>query len=127
MATFKKKFDVIKTTKKDVDGVEVAGQKMVFGKSGAFSVTDPAKAKDIDQLWGIQSRKTGKMDEVIVVESDNNMVEQGHTYTFSVGGVPWARYDELGRRLPDKPEDEGVEHGAEGSEQAEGERSEAGS
>lgn len=31
-------------------------------------------------------------------------MESGHKYTFPHYGVPWARYDELGRRLPDSPE-----------------------
>ena len=31
-------------------------------------------------------------------------MEPGHKYTFPASGVPWARYDALGRRLPDSPE-----------------------
>lgn len=104
MATFKKKYEVIKTTTKDVGGVELGGQKMPFGKSGAFTVSDSAKAKDIDQLFGKSSRKMGKLDEVVVVETDNTMVESGHRYTFSTLGMPWAKYDELGRRIPDEGE-----------------------
>ena len=29
------------------------------------------------------------------------MNESGHKYTFPVSGVPWAKYDARGRRLPD--------------------------
>jgi hypothetical protein len=104
VATFKKKYEVIKTTTKDVGGVELGGRKMPFGKSGAFTVSDSAQAKDIDQLFGKSSRKSGKLDDVVVVETDNTMVESGHRYTFSTLGMPWAKYDELGKRIPDEGE-----------------------
>jgi hypothetical protein len=31
-------------------------------------------------------------------------VNDGHKWTHPAPGVPWARYDALGRRLPDTPE-----------------------
>lgn len=107
MANFVRRFEVVKTDTK-IDGVEVGGKYMGFGRSGGFAIDDADKARDIDAEWGIASRKRGRKDKVMVMPVDDKRIEEGHNYTFSTVAMPWVQYDELGRRLP-----EGADNGKE--------------
>lgn len=94
----KQEFEVVQN-RPDVDSVEVDGREHRFGRSGMFKVDDPGVARDIKQSVGQDGR-----DDVIVVPTEDQPAEPGHTYMFRHNGVPWAEYDELGRRI--YPEDE---------------------
>jgi hypothetical protein len=102
VGSFKKKWEVLKATRRETFKVltEKAGERK-FGSSGGFTINDPAEAREIDQKYG----RSGSQ-EVVVMPVDDYTVESGHKYSFGRHpGVPWAKYDDLGRRLPDPPSD----------------------
>jgi hypothetical protein len=97
-------------TKTPIDGIDVGKGKREFGRSGAMIITDPGEAKAIEQLHG--PKATG---EVVTMPVDDHWTEAGHTYEFRMNGVPWGKYDLLGRRVYDGEEEEsqaGFEGGA---------------
>lgn len=106
MANHKRGFEIVQIDK-SVDGVEIGGQKMKFGKSGGFRIEDAAKAKDIDMEWGYSGRRHGRKDKVLVIPTDDKRVEPGHNYTFTTIALPYARYDEFGRRIRDEGDNDG--------------------
>ena len=81
-----KKYQVIKATQKPIDGLDVAGQHMKFGKSGGFVVSDPAVAGAIEQQYG---EKSGGLADVIVLEDDRPA--RGERRTWQVGVMPWKK------------------------------------
>lgn len=75
----KKHYQVVKRTKRNIPD-------MKFGASGAFSVSDPAVARDIEQKYG--AKGTG---EVMVLEDERtaawekrDKTERLHNYTFTM-------------------------------------------
>lgn len=66
-------------------------------------VYDKGVAQAIEQKYG---RKAQGDDggEVLVAEVDNEdpTHEHGHTYNFRMPALPYAQYDEFGRRIPDR-------------------------
>jgi len=114
--TFKKSYEVVRTSKKEFQGIEIDGKKMKLGRSGAFSVSDPGVANAIDEQYGIKGRKERlTLDDVMVIPVEDHVVEAGHKYTFSSIALPWAKYDALGKRIPDtEEEDNGTEESIEG-------------
>jgi len=96
----KRRFEVI-TNNSSIDGVEVNGEKFKFGKSGGFTLEDVGKANEINDQYGQKGPR-----DVIVIDTDDVKKEPGHTYMFPFSGLPFGRYDELGRRLPDDEKEE---------------------
>lgn len=93
----KKKYQVIKATTNEIEGVFVGGKRRNFGKNGTFTVSDKGEADEINKVLG--ARGTG---EVVVV--GNKEVEHGHNYTFrgvdtshiktgKDNGYAWVRID----------------------------------
>lgn len=72
----KKKYQVIKATTRELEGVYVGGRKRTFGRNGTFTTTDRGEAEEINRVLG--KKGTG---EVVVVS--DNIVEHGHKYRFS--------------------------------------------
>ena len=66
---------------------------MRFGKQGAFRVSDPKLAHDIEQIGG---------PEVTVTKIDTRPKDQRKMFTNP--GMPFAKYDEFGRRIMDNPD-----------------------
>lgn len=92
----KRRFEVV-NNRTDIDGINVDGKQMDFGRSGAFTLDDPAVARDIQQSYG----QDGPRD-VIVVDTDDVKKEPGHTYQFQFKGLPWASYcEKCGKRIED--------------------------
>ena len=64
-------------------------------------VHDAGLARAIEQEFGHK----GGTGDVMVIETDNNHLHEsdnkGHRYTFTNLAMPWAKYDELGRRIHD--------------------------
>jgi len=65
-------------------------------------VYDKGLANAIEQKYGRNARGNDG-GEVLVCEIDNEdpTHERGHTYNFRMPALPYARYDELGRRIRD--------------------------
>ncbi len=97
--SYRKTFEVVKATKRDIDGVTVNGKEMKFGRSGGFRVSDEGVAREIQQTVGYGRNSLGKggTGEVVVMATDDAPAEPGHRYTFSVPEMPWKEYDERGR------------------------------
>src|SRR3990167_8129070 len=110
---------VIKSSKDPAkNGVELDGQDMRFGKKGAFKITGHARANALRQKYHPTD---------IVVTRMRHSVEQGHRYFFTSPGVPWGKYDELGRRVFDgEEESETQEEGKGLQERTSPDRQEAG-
>lgn len=71
----KKKYQVIKATKRDIPGVMVGGRQKLFDKNGTFETTDAGEAAEINKVLGMKG--TGE-----VVVTNYNEKEHGHNYTF---------------------------------------------
>jgi len=91
MASFKKKWEVLQRTQRDVPLVDTGKRKLRLGRNRALVISDAAEARHIQQ--GPQK------NDLLVIPTDNYPVEQGHKYTFSMPAMPWAEYDALGRRV----------------------------
>lgn len=65
----KMSYEVVKATKDPIDGLDVDGKYMKFGKTGAFVTHDPGEAQYIEEAFGSHS-KTGSGD-VVVCTVDN--------------------------------------------------------
>jgi len=121
--SFKKVFEVVRTTTKNIKSLDLGkGRKLKLGeKARALVVHDPAMARDIDDLYGIKGRKQRlTLDDVMVMEVDDHVVEKGHKYSFGRHpGMPWAQYDEMGRRIPDNEVEEDGNETIQKLEQAE--------
>lgn len=77
---------IIKSTQKKIEGVQAAGQDMVFGKkTHAFEVKDAGIAHDIEAQYG--PRGTG---DVVVIKHFVDR-DPGHKRTFTVPELPWKR------------------------------------
>ena len=104
MATFRKRFEVIKSSKFDFDVVDTGKRKLKLGRSGGFTINDPGEAREIDARYGYGKRR--RPEEALVIPVDDCRVEAGHIYSFGRHpGMPWARYDSMGKRLPDEEGD----------------------
>jgi hypothetical protein len=104
--TFRKAWEVVKSSRTDFD-VDTGKRKLKFGKSGGMILNDSGEAKAVEERYGAKSKFRRSADEAVVVPVDDVRVEAGHKYTFGRHpGVPWAEYDEFGRRIPDEKGEE---------------------
>jgi len=94
MGTYQRKWQVIQRTQRNVSAVDTGKRRVKLGRNRALVISDPAEALHIEQ--GPQKH------DLLVAPTDNNIVEPGHTYTFTNPGMPWAKYDDLGRRIKEK-------------------------
>lgn len=100
----KTRWEVVKRKRHAPDVLDLGGRRVRLSRRGATEIRDRAVAEAINQKYGMG--KTGTAD-VQVVPVTNNHLHDGeglrhvHNYTFSMpsGGMPWAKYDELGRRI----------------------------
>lgn len=88
-----KKYQIIKATTKEIEGVTVGGKVRKFGKNGTFETSDAGEAREIDKVLG--ARATG---EVVVTSYKEK--EHGHTYTF--GPMTSKNADEFWKRYEKK-------------------------
>ena len=73
------KYEVIKATTKDIDGINMDGFDYKFGPNGSMYLSDPGVAKEIDKEYG---HREGNGD---VTVSPVLFVEPGHRYFFGSG------------------------------------------
>lgn len=71
-----KKFEVIKATTKDIDGLEIGGRKYRFGPNGSMYISDKGVANEIEKEFG---HRVGNGD---VTVSPVEVREPGHKYFF---------------------------------------------
>jgi hypothetical protein len=79
MATHKKKYEIIKATTRDIKGIGVKGNNLLF-KGGRILTEDAGLAREIDEKFGA---KKGN-GTVTVAEVSNFKTEAGHTYSFAM-------------------------------------------
>lgn len=93
----KKKYQVIKATTRELEGVTVGGKQRLFGNNGTFSTSDKGEAEEINKVLG--KKGTG---EVVVVADD--VVEHGHKYKFGGFTSETARenFDRIFRKKKEK-------------------------
>ena len=80
------KYMVIKAKPNSTDGVNMYGQEMKFGKSGAMTVSDKGKAEEINSVLGYDG--TG---EVMVVPHHGAGRDSIHKTHFTMPEMPWKK------------------------------------
>jgi hypothetical protein len=74
----KKKFQAIKATTADADGLVHDTREFKFEPNGTFTIDDEGLAREIDQVHG----KKGTQNLAIVPYDDHQTREPGHKYIF---------------------------------------------
>jgi hypothetical protein len=105
MGSFQKKTEVLKATRRETfTEVDTGKRKLKFGSTGAMIINDPGEANAVEERYGYNRK--GGTGEVTTMAVDDYPVERGHKYAFGAHPpMPWAKYDDLGRRLPDEQEE----------------------
>ena len=87
------KYIVINATTQPRKYIEAGGRKLRLSKEGWCKVKDPAIANEIRQKYG--------GDVTVSRVRSPGVHERGiHNYFFAMPkGLPWAKYDEFGRRI----------------------------
>jgi len=99
--TFRKAWEILQSSRTRFD-VDTGKRKLKWGNANAMRINDAGEAKAVEDRYGHKSKHRRTADEVVVMPVDDVRVEEGHRYTFGGHpGVPWAKYDEFGRRIPD--------------------------
>jgi hypothetical protein len=108
------------TRSEGFENIDVGMGVREFGRSGAMVISDEGEAKAIEEQYG--RKATG---QVVTMPVDDHFIEPGHTYQFTAIGVPWGKYDSLGRRVYDGEENQAsVEGRADVSSHAGGQKDE---
>ena len=76
----------------NLDSVKTAsGRKLDFNHEKRFTTRDVGLARELQKEYG---------QEIVVTRTTHpHVADRGHTYFFAMQGVPYAQYDELGRRI----------------------------
>jgi hypothetical protein len=97
----KHKWVVHKATTAKIDSVQTSKGDLKLNKEGRAVIKDEALAAEI------RSGEMGKRDLCVTRVTADDPADQGHRYHFGqFPGLPWAKYDELGRRIPDPPKEQ---------------------
>ena len=81
------------TTDMTSETMTLEGKQYAWGRQGAVHVKDGAEAQALQDKYG---------DRVVTMKvSSPDVHDQGHRYFFTMPGLPWAKYDEFGRRIYD--------------------------
>jgi hypothetical protein len=91
----KKKYQVIKATKREIPGLAVGGRVKKFSRNGTFETDDAGEAAEIDKVLG--RKGTGE-----VVVTSHNKKEPGHTYTFGPSKTFADAWEAFEKRRKDK-------------------------
>jgi len=92
-----KQYEVIKATTRPLE-VEISGKRMPFdSKYNAFRVKDPGVAEAIRQ-------KYDRDVTVTAIPTVSRMEKQLHPNRIVSPGMPWHKYDELGRIIREEKE-----------------------
>lgn len=102
MGSYRKRWEILKNTKKPMNAINVAGKALRFGKADAMIVNDPAVANDIRTTIGQDRGATG---EVVVVPTDDTPADPGHISVFRNPGMPYKKYDILGKPIKENEDD----------------------
>lgn len=91
-------------TRERLPGVETSKGLLKFNDEGRCLVNDESLANEI------RSSEIGKRDVCVTRVTAEHPSDRGHTYHFGqFPGLPWAKYDEFGRRIADEEDDDGRE------------------
>ena len=76
-----------------MDSIELDGQVMKFGKNNALWIKDEAKARAVQQKYGVQTAVTR-------MRYPSAVSDRGHKFFFGqMPAMPWHHYDEQGNRI----------------------------
>ena len=68
-----------------------SGRELKFNHEKRFATRDVGMARELQKEYG---------QEIVVTRTTHpHVADRGHNYFFAVQGVPYANYDELGRRI----------------------------
>lgn len=85
----KKRYQVIRATTKPLDNVTIDGRSMdIPANRGAFEVSDPGLAREVDARFGVKGEVTP--GDVVVVPI-NEAPDPIHRRTFTVPELPWKK------------------------------------
>lgn len=94
------KYIVQDATREKLESVPTSKGDLKFNNEGRLVVNDPTLASEI------RTSTMGRRDVTVTRVRANHPSDQGHRYHFGqFPGLPWAKYDELGRRIPDDPKE----------------------
>lgn len=91
----KKRYQVIKATTRELDGLTVGGRVKKFSPNGTFETDDAGEANEINKVLG--AKGTGE-----VVVTNYTEKEQGHTYTFGPSQKYADAWEAFEKRRKDK-------------------------
>lgn len=83
------KHEIIKATRKDIDGISLGDKQVKFGANGVAYTDDDGLAKEIKETYG----RKGTGDVVVTNFKDK---EEGHRYSFGSTrrfSNAWARFE----------------------------------
>ena len=93
----KYKYLVHDATREHLESVPTSKGDLKFNRDGRLVVNDPALANEI------RTSTLGKRAVCVSRVNGDSPADRGHKYFFGrQPGLPWLRYDEFGRRLPDE-------------------------
>jgi hypothetical protein len=84
-------YEAVKATTRDFTP-EIDGKKYPFTRNGQFYVRDKGIADELQAKYGYEN---------LIVDPTTipHPSDRGHKYRFVSIALPWAKYDELGRRI----------------------------
>lgn len=91
-------YEIIRATQRPMPALDVDGRELKFRPNGMMRVKDRGLAMAARDLY---------KGEITVTKCNvPSPADIGHRYTFSTPrrGMPWARYDEFGKRIYDPPQ-----------------------
>jgi hypothetical protein len=94
----KKKFQAIKATTAEADGLIHDTREFKFEPNGTFVIEDEGLAREIDQVHG----KKGTQNLAIVPYDDKTTREPGHKYTFGPSAKFACAWDAFQKRRKDR-------------------------
>lgn len=96
----KYKYLVHDATREHLESVPTSKGDLKFNKDGRLVVHDKALADEI------RTSALGKRAVCVSRVNGDSAADRGHNYFFGrQPGLPWAKYDEFGRRVYDAPEE----------------------
>lgn len=90
------KFLVMNAEKTPKEGLWLGNEFLKFSPKGRMVIHDEVKAREI--------QKQHPWELVVARVNDPHPADRGHTYFFSIPGMPWHKYDENGMRVKEEEE-----------------------
>lgn len=99
-------YEIVKARRNVGDHLDLGdGKQLNLAKIGPTIVKDHGVAMAVEQKYGRDKRGARSGDVLVIPVDNNHRHEDPHGlthWTFTVPTLPWAKYDELGRRIKEK-------------------------